>query len=60
MKGNFKAEPFPPAVVTEPSQCIAADASDSSQEGGEGSWVKVEARKGAERVEEGSLRARGQ
>lgn len=55
MKGNLKAEFFPPLVVTEPSQHIAADASDSSQEGGKGSWMNMEARKEVERVGRWSL-----
>lgn len=58
MKGNLKAELFPLPVVTEPSQHIAADGFDSSQEGGKGSWLSMEARKAVEKtgkVESGEL-----
>lgn len=55
VKGNLKAEVFPPSVVPEPSHHTPAGASDSSQEGGKGSWGNVEARKGIERVGRGSL-----
>lgn len=48
MKGNLKAELSLPLVVTEPSQHIAAVAS-------EGSWVNMEASKGVERLGRWSL-----
>lgn len=55
MKGDLKAEVFPPSVVPEPSHHTSAGASDSSQEGEKGSWVNVEGRKGIKRVGRGSL-----